>query len=259
MKKVFYIIIVIICILFGFLRYYDLANFTDDEGFVTVLSSSTRYLILIIPLLLALIFAVIYSQKDLPANNSSIVAFAMCIVGIIHIVCGVFSVIFIIGGHFSTIDIILSVSMLMTGLWFAIYGFLSYIKVRLGGGMLFFALIANVFYYVLMLNNYLLLVSSSHRISHTIAILVPMAIVIFFNAITKHLFFVAKGTKFLVFSGLCVFLIAGSIGSAELVHTIIDGTAAAMPSMQALCSVSMGVLGLVCSCALNPSKKAVLY
>ncbi len=259
MKKVFYIVIVLLSVLFGFLRFFDLETFTDEEGFVTVLSSSSRYLIMLIMLLFALFYALKFGQKGSRPYSSNSVALAMCIVGIVHIICGIFSLLLTVGASAETVSLILSISMISTGLWFGIFGFVSFMRGRLEGGLLFFAIIASVLYYVLMLNNYLSLVSSSHRISHVVAILVPMSVVVFFNIFIKQFFFVSKNNKFLVFSGLAVFFIAGCIGSAELIHTIINGTAAAMPIMQSVCSVSMGIFGVVCSYALNPKKAVVIY
>ncbi len=261
MKKIYLLLLALVCLVFGFLRIYDLLNFTDLEGFVEVSTASARYLLLLIPIVLIFLYAKYYGTTIVVGFNVSPIALSMILVGMVHIFCGIFSLLFTIGLNASTITFVLIASMLFTGLWLLICGIASLSAKEVLGGSAFFAFIANIFYYILMLDRYLSLVASSQRISHIVAILVPMSVVLFFSAFAKQIFFVSRTNKLLIFSGILCFLVAGCLGFAEVYYAIENGTVNAIPLMQYICSVSMGVFGLICSLAMNKSqiRKVAIY
>ncbi len=258
MKKIFFIIIVLLCIAFGYMRFYDLSNFTDSNGFVTVSTASMRYLLILIPIICIVAYAIVYERDEAKTFSITPFSIAMFILGIIHLICGMLSVVTYLYNPVSTVDLVLIVSMFFTGMWFSICAILSYSRYEPSGGFVVLAVFANILYYILMLHRYLLLVSSNHRISLIVAILAPMSVVLFFSYFVKHLFSISRTNIMLIFSGFTVFLVAGCIGFSEIYFALINGIAFTIPLLQSICMFSMGVFGLVCSAILK-KKHRVIY
>ncbi len=244
MKTVSLIFIILICILLGVARFYDLSYLTGEDGFVTVMNSGVRYLALLIPIILVMLHSIIFLRKRNRTVSGKGFYIIMLLVGVVHVFASVFFCLYSLNFGYIVSELILVATMFICGLWFSLSGFVSLTSNKMASGPMLFALLGISYYYILMLHNFITTVSSTDRISSILEVLIPMSAVIFLTNLLKQLYSLSKSVSSVSISGIICFLLATSISSAEIVYGIINNTISPVLFMQNIASCSIGVLAL---------------
>ncbi len=262
MKKISLIFIVAICLALGVGRYLDLTYLTDLNGFVTTMNATIRYFAITVPILLVVLYAVVFLKKTPAQFSNKGFYIILIIVGFIHVFSSAIILINGIRSELSTITIVLSSSMFLTGIWFSFCGYASIALKKISPGNMAFPLLASAYYYILMLYQFVTTISSIERISSVVVVLIPMSVVLFLTNLIKQIYLLSYSTRGLTVSGVLCFLFACCISSAEIIHGIVNGTMLPVPLVQAISSFSIGILALYSVIVFNKEKqmdRTVLY
>ncbi len=260
MKKTASVMIILLCAVFGVLRYLDIIHLTDSNGFATVYNALVRYALLLVPIAAVLVYSRVYLQQVVKASGSMTLYSTMVLAGIVHIFTGVVSVINAFGIYQSSFEPILAILLSGVGLWLLASGVFSVLNNRPVVGDIFFPILANIYYYVLLIYRFIVEPSSIERMSQTFNVLIPLTVVLFFSAFIRQLFFNVKSDRHFVFTGLLCFLFAGCLMPAEILADIAkSGTADSVTLLQNLSIVSMGWFGLAAALTINRAPKVNFY
>ncbi len=251
MKSISLTFIVLTCIAAGVLRFYDLSFYTDLQGFSTYLNATVRYIVLLAIVLLAVIHSVIFSGKTMAISGRYFLYSSMLITGVIHIILGVVNILFIIANSSTTIHVVLTAMIFITGFWFTASSLVSFKTNKIFTCGIIIPLVASAYYYVLMINNFITTASSIDRVSTVISVLIPMSVVAFLTSYIKQLYFANRSYVMVQITGLICFLFAGCIGVAELFYGITNGTISMVPLLNYIACVSIGVFSLCATVSLN--------
>ncbi len=251
MKYITLIIIVLICIAAGVLRFFDLIYYTDEQGFSTYLDSTVRYIVILAIILLIVVQAVFFNSKIRTLSSRYTIYIVMLITGLVHIAIAVLISAILFSSHISTIQIILTSMMLFTGLWFTISSVVSIKIDKIFTCGIIISLLASVYYYGIMINNFISTASSTDRVSTVLGVLIPMSVVVFITSYIKHLYFSNGSCVMVQISGMICFLFSGCLGTAEVINGIINGTVFTVPMLEYIAYMSIGLLAVCVTFSFN--------